>query len=220
MLTIRNVPCGLSFKDWQDVYHTVPDGSEIGSHLRDGLTEEDERYLDLEAVTRGVETQLQCGVKLWNEPMSKLVKQSRGVGNWQEPKIAVVCLEVASKCGEGSPLWDGLFKHHRLRPFSNTPKSRKFITKLIEHSKLKCTEVYLTSAKKDWLTESESIACLDTEIKFIRAQKVIALGSETFELLKKFTPCTPLYLGRPEFWTKWHAPAWREYRDQFRRLIT
>ena len=214
-----NHPCGLTFKDWQDVYHTVEDGAEIGSHVRDLIGNEvDCHYLDLEAMTRGLlptgEVMHKCS-KVHQE-----ILKARGVGNWRDPKVVLLVLRMDHPLKTGSPWWDAALPcYDRIRPFSGSKKGRKFLWHLLTGAGLTVDNVYITSVEKPWFNRPllEEV-CLKDEFRGLNYKKIIALGHDTAEEFKKRSRLECLTVSRPEVWDNWHGLAWNEYRERFRRL--
>lgn len=224
-LTILNAPCGLTFEDWQDVYHEVPEGSEIGSHTRDMLdSERDCYYLDLEAMTRGLLMNPAGAITMFpDSAVHKDIALARGIGNWRSAKIVLLVktVDAPGRLGDGSPLWELIPAYKRLRPFSFGRKGRTFLWRLMGHSGLKVDDIYITSVLKPWCTSSADLqeALLCREFEGMTPKKIIAMGNDTSEEFNKRTGMSCSVLRRPEFWTSFHAPAWQDYRETFRRMV-
>lgn len=214
---LNNHPTGCTFHDWQDVFHEIEDGAELGHFRRDGLTEEEEHFLDLEAVTRGTLPNILGSEVLWKDPVPVAIKNARGVGNWMDPKVVVICLKIDSLCHYDSPRWNGLPAYRRLRPFGTNKRARKFIQKLFNYAGLRVEHTYLTAVFKNWDTENKY---LKAEMSVIKTGKIIAIGENTAQEYAKIIGSPPHHsLSRPEFWTTWHQPAWEQYRERFKRCV-
>lgn len=225
---IEQRPTGATFEDWQDLFHeslTDPVPIAVGNYRRDGLEEEDEYYLDLEAQ--------KCGLVFFPvggaidpdfQPPSPHLIQARGVGNWRDPDVIVICEKVESPCKSGgrSPKWDAFPNYRRLRPFSGSSRSRKFLYKLLSHAGVNRGKVYVTAAYKGWLDPAHSGICLKEEMMGFLTKgvhKVIALGPEAAQEYQRWVHLSCPILYHPEFWTGWHQPGWQAYRDEFKRIV-
>jgi len=221
MLKIVPIPAGLTFNDWQDVLHEATPEDTLPDYRRDDLREEEIHYLDIEFVMHGVKPLVCSAVRqLWpDEPIPRLVRHARGVGNWKKPKVAIITHHVDCNCSEASPKWGAFRAYARLRPFSTNEKSRKFLYKLCEAAGLAPEDIYLTAAVKDWMVFEQSVDTCKAELELVQPQKIICLGNDTSIHMKKWVRQDILTLRRPEFWTSWHGADWKHYRENFARLV-
>lgn len=163
----------MTFNAWQDVLHDAPDGTEIRDFHRDDFDDADKFYLDMELTTRN-----------GKKPITGFISQLRGVGNWIDPKVVLVDLEVTSPLGMNSPKWETLKVYRRLRPYCRV-SIRPKIQALLQAADLLPQEVYLMVAQKGWLAETTSIDLLKAELAMFGVP-IICDGLEAFQYTKRF----------------------------------
>lgn len=220
-LNIVTAPTGLHFDDWQDVLHDIEDGATLGSFVRDFLDPDEEWFLRMEAATRGTRVLPVDSEDLFTDPRPETIKMAKGVGNWYSPKAVVVVQQLKGGRKKKLAEWHGMPNYIRVRPFSETLKSLKFIRNIMEPSGVAPEQIYCTAFEKSWMeTDASSEELLRAEMDKIGGTPVyITFTHDTADRLFKATGIGSKIIGLPMFWTKTHAIEWDEFRGRLKEAI-
>ena len=195
MLYLKPTNTGLSFNEWQDAIHDVPDCTVIKSPFEDNLSITDTEYLRLELWYRkyayvGLEGFEYCGTAGWLPEKTELpypLKGKRGTGDWQNPEVIIIIEKIESHLRtDNVPLWNDIPRYRRLRPCSGNKLDRAKLIGLLQcrsdrfsrQDEKSIIKAYVTSWQKPfWSLCSPEVAFRDEMDYFPKETKVLFIGS-------------------------------------------
>ena len=224
MLLLKPENTGLTFHEWQDAIHDVPDGSTIGSPFHDPLLSiADQEYLRLELWYRG--GYLTGGTDLLKTELPKVLEDKRGIGNWQNPKVILVFEKIKTHLKKASPLWFAIPRYRRLRPMSNSIEERTKLIGLLQAASSERENKFLSRNEKELLN------CYITTFEKPWLYKLLTSTDAFVEELSYFRQRIPaIFIGRNEIMNKiwhlvgqtglYHIPTFESAKNSLRRIIS
>lgn len=244
MLRIDTGPSpGLKFKDYCDALITSPDQSTITDWHKDikGKYWEDDDKCVQECFWLDYLAQYRQCMKdydpvfgssvpnVYSPPPTDIpepIKNSRGIGNWNNPKYIIVSESVSStsQMTDRWDYWEHLPRYRRIRPFNSNAKELYFFYRLLGGNAVSVPQqTWITCAGKNWLPPGVRGSTLWKEFNYLLSLNVtkiiVCLGMGACDLL-----CSTLsdpgdkriqILQNPTFYGKSHSWEWQQYRKQF-----